>query len=174
MVKVLLPTIPSDLHALAVEVALQRRGSEVIRWFGADYPSRQSQTLRFNGQGSLIWECDQGAGEFSSSGIDVVWNRRPARPVLSGHLLHPDDESLAETELNAFSEAAWYALSLSATWVNPDAPARASGYKAEQLRCAKALGMKTPDTLMTNDPTKVRSFIKNGATIKLYISHIIH
>ena len=54
---ILIPTEVGDAHALAVELALEAQGHTAVRWFGADYPQRQSSSFTFSGYAPMEWRA---------------------------------------------------------------------------------------------------------------------
>src|SRR5262249_4297308 len=59
-------------------------------------------------------------------------------------------------------------ISPEAFWVNPAGAAISAGYKLLQHSAASTLGLKTPDTLYSNDPQQIRTFIQRHGEEKVY------
>jgi hypothetical protein len=157
--KILILTDADDVHAIAVAEALALYGIEPTIWATADFPTRAEETLHFDGklQSKL---CIEGVNlSLHDPVFDVVWRRRPAY-LLDPSLLHPADRAFAEGECSIFRNSLVNLLAPQAFWVNlPGAAARA-GSKMLQHRAAAKVGLSMPETLYTNSPREVRSFIR--------------
>lgn len=107
--------------------------------------------------------------KWSSSGIDfavnsdvfdVVWFRRPKMPVLPGTaFLHIDDRKHAKMECEMLFHTFWEVISPSAMWINPPSKAKSANSKLLQLKKALEVGLKVPETIITNNPDKIRNFL---------------
>jgi glutathione synthase/RimK-type ligase-like ATP-grasp enzyme len=63
----------------------------------------------------------------------------------------------------------WHVIAPQAFWVNPMQAAKAANSKLLQLRLARKMGLKIPNTLVSNNPTEIKRFIqqqKEGAIYK--------
>ena len=91
--------------------------------------------------------------------VDSVWYRRPMAPDWgSTNLLH-EDRQFAEREALSFLRSVWTLLE-SVFWLDdPFVLARAE-QKAYQLRTANTIGLKTPETLFSNNIEHILSFAK--------------
>jgi hypothetical protein len=164
--QILITTKPDDMHAEVVAMALEQRGHRAYLVHGADFPQRQCATLAFDGHehgdqfGTML------AG-FDPTDADVVWNRRREWPQVSP-ALHPDDRNFAWRENNMFADALWRLSGRAAFWVNPESSARATELKPLQLRHAALVGMTIPDTLISNDPLRIRAFVERHANHCIY------
>ncbi|MFY0563295.1 MvdC/MvdD family ATP grasp protein [Archangium lansingense] len=157
MKTVLILSQPNDLHAAAVTEALTRRGAEAILWHTSDFPSRATETVSFVGKQRSVrlrgLELD-----VSEQSIHTVWNRRPTF-VLDGLPLHPADRPFVEMGCETFRRALFDTLAPRAFWVNPQhAITRTS--KLRQHQAALDVGLEVPDTLYTNDPKEIRTFLR--------------
>jgi glutathione synthase/RimK-type ligase-like ATP-grasp enzyme len=95
--------------------------------------------------------------------VHVVWYRRTPRPRLPD-LFDPSDREFARAEW-------WHALdgllrSLTAAFVN-SLDAERAAVKPRQLELARAVGLRVPDTLVTNDPDEAMRFVRGhrGAVV---------
>ena len=43
--KILIPTTPTDMHAICVDLALKQRKHESVLWYNSDFPSKECRTL---------------------------------------------------------------------------------------------------------------------------------
>jgi hypothetical protein len=164
VVRALIATHPSDLHAAVVALALRKKGHTAVLWYGADFPTKQRGTLEIDGtthSWSMVGEeLDERATRF-----DVVWFRRPRVPTVPD-VLHPGDRKVAERAAAAFYRAFWHLVAPDAFWVNPLSSA-ASDIKPLQLVEAARVGFTIPATLCSNDPDRIRAFLARhrGETI---------
>lgn len=165
---VLVLTQPGDLHAYAVEAALREKGAEVALWQTTQFPTIDGEAI-YLGQGKPRIEVDglfignqacQGARGFSS-----VWCRRPAFS-LAEEQLHPSDFRFAEVNCQEFRQALVELLEPDAFWVNSHRSRRQSYNKILQHHAAIEAGFVTPRSLYTNDPARIREFIRdNGGVV---------
>lgn len=160
MIKVLIPTKPDDTHSIYVQQALDKKGHKGLLWYTADYPEQQKHTFEL-WQNNLYW-YSRGT-EFTVNNnheFDVVWVRRPRRPILPKSI-HPDDKENAINENAAFFKTFWQVIAPTAFWINPISSLQGVNCKLQQLKLAAELGLKTPETLISNDPVKIKNFIIN-------------
>ncbi|HTA66269.1 MAG TPA: hypothetical protein VK753_12270 [Xanthomonadaceae bacterium] len=165
--QILITTRLDDMHAEAVAMALEQRGHRVSLVHGADFPQRQCATLAFDSHelpgeqyGALLPDIDPTA-------VDVVWNRRREWPQLPPSL-HADDREFARRENHVFADALWRLSGRAAFWVNPESGARAAELKPLQLRQALHVGLTVPETLVSNDPQRIRAFVDRNAGHCIY------
>lgn len=137
--------------------ALKLKGAEVYLWHTCDFPSQSLETISFSNQSKRLSIEDPG-GQLRDPSFTSVWYRRPT-DVLPEAVLHPADRQFALIECRSFRRGLFEVLAPDAFWVNsPDAATRASR-KVYQISTARSLGFTIPDTLFTNDPEEIRSFI---------------
>jgi hypothetical protein len=158
MKNVLILTNPEDLHAFAVREALLAKGSQVTLWHTPDFPSRSGESLLFEGGSQSVIaqgpELDLGNARFHT-----VWRRRPSYAV-DWSKVHPSDRKFVDIECNIFRRSMLGLIAPDAFWVNPADAAISTGYKMLQHSVPAASGLKTPDTLYSNDPQQIRTFIQ--------------
>jgi hypothetical protein len=159
-------TEAEDIHAYAVAEALRIKGAEVALWHTTDFPSRSTETFRF--------ETDK--LKISIAGADFqltdarpvsVWRRRPAHVVPEASL-HPADWEFAEIECTVFRRSALSIFAQDAFWVNPPDAANRASRKILQHKLALEVGLAVPDTVYTNDPQEIRSFIHGHGGRAIY------
>jgi len=165
VINVLVPTKPDDSHAIYVKLALEAAGHSAHLWFTADYPSRQSHSFQM-ANNDLIWTMKNTGDELTHFQADIVWFRRPCRPILP-NILHEDDIENAKKENGMLYQTLWQVIMPDATWINPPDSAYKANSKLLQLKIANNLGMKIPNTLISNDPFDIKKFInqKNGKVV---------
>jgi glutathione synthase/RimK-type ligase-like ATP-grasp enzyme len=168
MKNILIPTKPDDQHAHFVNLALQSKGHQGTLWYTADFPELQTHTFEF--QHELIrWQAKGTDFEvLDGQEFDVVWWRRPRRPVIPD-FVHPEDIENANYENLEFYKTFWHIIAPDAYWVNPAWAAKESSCKLLQLKVARGLGLNVPATLISNDPPKIKEFIlRNGFAKTIY------
>ncbi len=171
-VKILIPTYLEDIHATAVGLALRQKGHEAVLWHGADYPSRQHASIAISEEASLSWSMTGPDLDIGDERFDVVWNRRPASPVLPRDILHPGDRYIAERACSAFSRSLWEVIAPEAFWVNSLHSRLRSTAKPVQLIEAVRSGLRVSPTLCSNDPERIRRFLAEHEGETVYKSFV--
>jgi glutathione synthase/RimK-type ligase-like ATP-grasp enzyme len=88
--------------------------------------------------------------------LGAVWWRRPHPARIGSEVRDPRMRAYCRHEASAFL---WGILdSLDAPIFNNPHREERAGVKAVQLKCASEVGLKIPDTLMTNNPADVKEF----------------
>jgi glutathione synthase/RimK-type ligase-like ATP-grasp enzyme len=171
--RVLISTLVHDQTATVVATALSSLGCDVQRWMMADYPQRQ--TLSF----AVSDECSDELAvrgpdiDRDCNRFDVFWRRRYSNPTIAAASLHPADIKVVKRETQAFVMAQVAMLAPGARHINPDAAARRSDNKLLQLRLAREAGLRIPDTLISNDPARIRAFIANRPAGTVIHKHLV-
>ncbi len=149
-----------DVSADQMVPALREREVPVCRVDTMWFPARLSLHAEFR-DGRWRGRLSAPGRDIELEGLRSVWYRSPTTfhfpPELSGAERH-----------HAFLEAK-YGLggvlsSLPVLWVNHPARAAAAS-KPVQLSTAARCGLTVPDTLITNEPSAVRRFAEQGATV---------
>lgn len=157
--RILIPTYVEDIHARAVAVALEKKGHEPVLWFTADFPTRQTSSIRIAPGGESGWRVSGSQLDLDEdSPFDVVWFRRPTRPELPDDL-HPGDRYLAQRACDSHHSALWELVAPDAFWVNPHHARGRASIKPRQLVEAGRAGLPVPLTLCSNDPDDIRRFL---------------
>ena len=156
--RILILTQINDVHSAAVELALRSRAASVSLALCGDFPTRLSGSI-FIGQDRARAVLREGDRDICDGDVDVVWYRRPTRPRLPDDM-HPGDRQIAIDECEAFERDLYSLLAPSAFWVNSPPAARLANMKIAQLKHASAVGFRVPETLASNDPNDIRSFIE--------------
>jgi glutathione synthase/RimK-type ligase-like ATP-grasp enzyme len=160
MVRVLIPTQLNDSHAIVVGKALRAKGHEAFPWHGADFPTRQQVSVEISPEAGFDLRIEGPGVCLANASFDVVWYRRPTRPVLSEETgLHAGDLQIAKRECNAFYSALWHLISPDAFWVNPAWAAERTNAKPLQVTEAVKAGLTVPPTLFSTDPEQIRRFL---------------
>jgi len=160
-VNVLMSTIPHDLHAGAVSLAIEAYGASACRWYPSAYPLGDSIAFHAkNGHSSLTVQS-RGKTFFSDeTKPDIFWFRRQGNPTLSS-MLHPSDVDFSRKSAQRATEDALTAIAASARLcVNrPQRAVAVERSKALQLTTALRCGLQCPDTLISNCPNEIRAFL---------------
>lgn len=109
MVKILIPTKPEDPHSIFIKLALAEKGHQAVLWYTADFPTQQTHSFDLK-NGDIHWRAV--GAEFNvidNNEFDVVWLRRPRKPVLPD-FLHPDDKENASHEAIEFFKTFWQVI----------------------------------------------------------------
>jgi glutathione synthase/RimK-type ligase-like ATP-grasp enzyme len=95
-------------------------------------------------------------GEYRPADFHHVWYRRPERLKVADGLDSPEVRLMLDEWGEAFE--GFFAHIPKDRWVNHPSVNAAASHKLEQLTTAAALGFRTPDTLVTQDPAQLRAF----------------
>jgi hypothetical protein len=147
-----------DLHALTVEYCLQKAGAAVTFLNCDELVSRAALSLKMDSR-AHAWRYWNGEVAVDFDEVTTVWNRRFGRPELPADELHPDDFEIADREAREYSVSLVHAIAQQAWWVNPVEIMPRSGSKLAQLLQANQAGMPIPETLVSNNPAEIRSFL---------------
>ena len=171
MATLLIPTIARDVHAAAVALALEQQGHRAIRWFCADFPEQCSISMSPEGDAPTQLAVSDAQGVLFDTLPDIYWNRRLSPPVV-GAGLPEGDRQFALRESQVLLSGALGLASQHAFAVNDVHRASRAENKVLQLAAARELGFTLPDTLISNDPDRIRRFLrrheKGGAIFKSF------
>ena len=165
---VLILMLAGDPHALLVAEALRRKGATPLLWCSSDFPGAATESLLVDGSRRSA-AISGPAGDIVDLKADAVWLRRRAiLPVTDG--LHPADREFAVSQAQEFRRNVLEGIAPDAFWVNPPGAAERADLKILQHRIAGEVGMETPRTLYSNDPDRIRRFIRDcgGAVYKTF------
>ncbi len=167
MINLLIPTMPDDSHAVCVHLAMKEKKHNSLLWYTSDFPTLQMHSFELS-HNEIHWTPQGHEFKNKNKFFDLVWYRRPRAPILSDKL-HEDDLKNSESENRAFFQSFWHIIAPNALWINPSDNARRVNCKMLQLKVAMQLGLTIPQTLMSNDPSKIKAFIvKNGIDNTIY------
>lgn len=162
MSRVVILTNPEDPHSFIVGEALRRKGAEVWLWNTPDFPTLQT--------GSILLEDKDYKSEVLGpeigfqSPLTTVWVRAPEPPILPSNI-QEIDRSFALRECTVFLRSLFEEIGSGALWVNPPASQRRALLKPVQLRAAVRAGLRIPRTLCSNDPARIRSFLRGRSEV---------
>lgn len=158
---VLINTKNNDLHTKVVSKLLTETGCSVTLYQGQILAQNTALTFGFDAQSSALSYHSE-LGIIPLSDIDVVWHRRPQRPVVPEFIV-AEDKMFVQQELNSANQAC-LALLEDAFWLNPLDAARKADLKPVQLAIAKKVGLAVPKTLISNDPKAIKAFLSGDKT----------
>ena len=153
---ILIATEPDDAHALSVKLALAELGYSCEFLFTADMPSLQTNSLYLTNK-AFSWSINS---KIMHENFEVVWWRRPRVPFIP-NTIHQNDFDCVKKENMAFYDAVNLITAPKAWWINPYDSIKYANSKIYQLKHAPAFNLKIPPTLISNDPSNVKKFIKN-------------
>jgi glutathione synthase/RimK-type ligase-like ATP-grasp enzyme len=147
-----------DPHSDEMINILTQEKQNVIRLNTDEIPLNALMTFLHSGS-SNSWS-GQVLIQTSGRTIDLedirsIWWRRPKHYSFPQHLSKQEQEFAKGETMHALEGVL---CSLNCYWMSLPASLRRANPKAEQLRRAAQLGMRIPDTLISNDKTKVMEF----------------
>lgn len=166
MVNILVPTKPDDTHAFYAKLALEKIGHKLDIWCTADFPSQQTHSLEIV-KDEIVWNVKGVECQVRANQYDVVWYRRPSKPILPDNLHHEDVDN-ARKENNMLFQTLWQVIQPNAVWINPANSGMRANSKLLQLKIASLVGMKIPKTLVSNDPENIKKYIQENAGHVIY------
>lgn len=147
----------TDVHYRCVAEELRRMGKESVL---VDLPKLGNEarfTMATGGERHQTWSAP-GHGPIDLEQVSCVWYRRVFPPVLTPALSSKAD---ADWALREWREATTGAFEASgARLVSAPTAQERAALKPYQLRVAQRLGLRIPDTLMTNDAEAARAFVR--------------
>lgn len=149
---------PADVHAQAVIRELNAQGVTDVRIFNfQDFPMKMSVAMKIgnNGKSAFALKFPDGR-DVPMDEVTAVWWRRP-QPFGLPQKMAANARHFSMTETATAFQGMWQA-SNSTLWVNNILRDAAASHKPWQLELAKQIGLRIPDTLMTNDPAQARQF----------------
>jgi glutathione synthase/RimK-type ligase-like ATP-grasp enzyme len=153
---VLIITNDHDSHADHVIGELHRREIPVFRFHPEDFPHSCSVSIEIH-DGHIEGEIRNSHHRVALSDVSAAWFRRLRNLYM--RRVNATSEQLVDY-VNAQSSATLAALfeGLNTHWVGQPAALRRAEVKALQLAEASKAGLKTPKTLISNDPARVAAF----------------
>lgn len=144
-----------DWHANLVQAALESLNASVRRMEPDKLPGKSHLSFTASSNGCSFDDVlDLGPG-------DTIWLRRIDMPRSFDNRLDPGDRAVAEQESKLFWRSLLMAVSDEARWVNSIAANSKCSSKLLQLKVAAEVGLPVPQTLISNDPSRVRDFLNS-------------
>ena len=170
---VLIITKSNDNECISSVVsAIEARGGKAFRLDTDLFPTEVRATARYDDVEQLTLTSHQ--GELKLCEVTAVWYRRTR---FGGGLPERMDHQLRQASVGEI-QATVHGLiaSLDAFQMDPWAIFRHASNKQLQIQVARAIGLDTPRTLITNDPQSVRDFAahcQGGIVTKMLSSFAI-
>src|SRR5919199_5416471 len=154
---VLIITNDHDEHADAVILELTKRAVPVFRFHPEDFPHACSVSIEIR-DGRVQGELRNSDHRVAFDDICAAWFRR-SRNLFEGRISRTSEK--LDNYVKAQSTATVIAVcaSLQTLWVSHPFQLRRGEVKALQLVEASKAGLKTPHTLISNDPAKAAAFV---------------
>jgi glutathione synthase/RimK-type ligase-like ATP-grasp enzyme len=154
---VLIITNEHDPHADAVVLELHKRNIPVFRFHPDDFPHASSISIEIR-DGSIEGEITTSSRKVAFKDICAAWYRRPQSMFIgsvSPTATQLDDYVKVQT---AVTMRTLY-QTLQTLWVCHPHKLQHADIKALQLAEASKAGLKTPHTLISNQPTRAAAFV---------------
>jgi len=153
---VLILTHTADHYVIErVAGALEERGARTVRFDTDLFPLEARLSARLDAHGELDL-LRSAAAELDTRRVRAVWARKLWAPRLPEGLESRIREGCVRESAAALR--GWLSALEGVRWVNPLGAGAEAENKLRQLRLARALGLRIPRTLVTNDPHAVRAF----------------
>ncbi|MEJ7810620.1 MAG: hypothetical protein WKG32_09460, partial [Gemmatimonadaceae bacterium] len=161
-----------DEHATAVLDELARMECHAELFDLADFPRGARLSLAYGAGGAARFTLRYTDGrEVDLTACRAAWWRRPLPFEMGDDITGPGEHAFAYTECHEAITGLWHALD--ARWVNDPAWNDVAAKKTHQLRAAAEVGLRVPETLVTNDPGDARAFAERvGAGRTIYKSFL--
>ena len=154
--KVIIFAYPKENHTQPVKWALEQAGYEVACWGGLSWVEQQQASVRVNAGMNMA------LGPFKVEPGDAIWIRRPDQPAHNPNVSEAD-RKFAEMEYRSFYHSIAYSLESMPVWcINKFSAARFIHNKAVQLNLARICGLRVPETLFSNSPADIRTFVAHN------------
>lgn len=163
MANILTITHARDRHAVIVQFALHHFGINNRLIYTDGLVERHKSSFHFAEAGSQKMDFD---GELENlSDFDTVWLRRIAAPTVPKEQIDPRDLANATLLSQSYLGNVLHGVGNKAKWINSIAGTYRAESKLAQLNAAIEVGMSIPETLISNDPADIRSFVESGPSI---------
>ena len=154
---ILILTNKVDTHTDEVIKLLTKRNVRVFRLNTEDLLFKYKINFRVNEDGSWQAEIIDGFERvLDLTKQKIAWLRKPDFNFFGNHPDKSAEESFAESETKAFINSI-YSLS-NIKWINPPFTTNGAKVKFQQLLLANRMGIKTPKTIITNQPELAKDF----------------
>jgi ribosomal protein S6-L-glutamate ligase RimK-like protein len=133
---------------------LNKRGEAFMLATPGNIPSNSLCTIAFSGNESPTFMISNESQSFSSSDITGVWDWHPQDPKLDLPTMKKTMLDFCNKEWKWFVQGLWRILP-EHLWVNHPKWSMEAEIKPYQLQVAKSIGFEIPDTIISNDPSKI-------------------
>jgi glutathione synthase/RimK-type ligase-like ATP-grasp enzyme len=154
---VLIITNDHDEHADAVVSELHNRDVGVFRFHPEDFPHACSVSLEIN-DGRITGELRTADHQVHLDDVCAAWYRR-SRNLYMGPISRTSEKLEDYVKTQSTATVVAVCAGLQSFWVSHPFSLRVAEVKALQLAKAAEAGLKTPHTLISNDPSQASTFV---------------
>lgn len=158
----------NDAHAHALTSRLAARGGSYRLLDLSQFPVRSTLAIDFGARSdypTARWQSDVGSLNFAD--CRVVWWRRPQAFEIDPTVSGAENRNFAIVEAHSAFSGLW--LTLDTFWINHPTRDDEAARKVYQLKVAQQVGLRIPDTRITNDVEEALSFInRRGSSQTVY------
>lgn len=154
---ILILTSKLDSHTDEVIRSLAKKNIKVFRVNTEDLLSKYE--INFGVNQDRSWEAkiiDEFGRILDLTKQKVAWLRKPDFNFFDNNSDKSAEELFAESEIKAFINSIYSLPDIN--WINPPFIATGAKVKFQQLLLANRLGIKTPKTIITNQPERAKEF----------------
>ena len=153
---VIVLSTPADAHAELIGTRLRNRfAAEVTVWDTSGVPARQTLSIASHRDTYLLGSV--GPVPFDLGSATSCWWRRPMASSIPDEVGEPRVRQYCRLESDRLTRGALLAARI--PLVNDPVRQSAADHKPLQLRIAREVGLRIPDTLITNDPDAALRFV---------------
>jgi hypothetical protein len=147
------------------------RDLPIVRWSVTDFPTEQVQSWRIGASTELRVRGKYIDEDIADGTIRAVWLRRARPPHIADAPIHPDDRHFVTLSSRAYHSALWHQLvdllpEPEVCWINAFPASRRAESKLVQLSLARDIGLRIPETIVTNDPQDAVVFFRDVPFIR--------
>jgi hypothetical protein len=155
---VLIVAPSDDLHALTVKRRIEGLGGHAFILDTEDFPSRSRLSLELNARSASRASLSPNDELSFNSDVAGVWWRRPRKYGVSPLIVERHIQRFVQLEARETFEG-WLGT-IGDRVINPLA-AEAAATKPLQLETAGRIGIRIPDSLVTNCPIRAKQFVES-------------
>ncbi len=156
---ILIISHPADDHAVAVRAELTQRGVSHAQFDLGRFPLDGRIAMRLDPRRAIDVRLTTPDGDaVDARDVRAVWWRRPQPFMVDPAVTDLNARRFALMECHEAVSGLWLLLE-HAAWMNHPLADERANRKVHQLDIARAIGLDTPDTLVTNDPDAARTFV---------------
>ena len=168
---VLIVTNDHDEHADAVVGELNRRDIPVFRFHPEDFPHACSASIEIR-DGRITGELRTADHSVAFDDVCAAWYRR-SRNLYMGPVTRTSERLDDYVKTQSTATVVAVCAGLQTLWVSHPFALRRAEVKALQLAEASRAGLKTPDTLISNDPARATTFLDTLADAECAIKPLV-
>lgn len=148
-----------DDHATTVMDRFAHMGVSAVLMDTAAFPHQSAVEMRYEPGREAALTATINGTDHDLASTRTVWWRRPQPITLHDDITGPEDREFAFGECHAALTGLYSCLD--AHWVNQPERDDIASRKAYQLKIADAVGLRTPRTLITNNPVSALEFVES-------------